>query len=272
VAGYGDDHQSFARTGNNAVPASDLSFSIAVPVGAWHPLLPQALASLTTHEARVEIAFLDASGDPRVARAADASGISFAYRRAGPDAGQSAAIAEGWRETGGGILGWLNADDLLENGALDVAAAAFAADPGLDVFYGDTVIIDGEGRDLGRHGQVADISPLLRRSNTISQPSCFARRGAVEAIGGIDEALRFTMDWDLWVRLHAAGARFERTEAVLSRVHWGPETKTASLSAGRLGEMARIVRRHAGPWSAFKTVIAAIGHGILEHPRRRPIQ
>ncbi|TRO95887.1 hypothetical protein FKB34_05820 [Glycocaulis profundi] len=256
----------------NAVSASDLNFSIAMPVGAWHSLLPEALASLTTHEIPVETAFLDASGDPRVARAADASGLSFAYRRAGPDAGQSAAIAEGWRETGGGILGWLNADDLLVDGALDLAAAAFAADPELDVFYGDTVIIDAQGRDLGRHGQVADIGPLLRRSNIISQPSCFARRRTVEAIGGIDETLRFTMDWDLWVRLYEAGAKFQRTQAVLSRVYWGPETKTASLSVDRLGEMVRIVRRHAGPWSAAKTVMAAIGHGLLEHPRRRSVQ
>lgn len=244
-------------------------FAIALPVGAWHPLFPRMLDSIRTQNARVELALLDASGDPRVAEAAEASGLDFHYRRAGPDSGQAAAIAEGWRETGGEVLAWLNADDLLAPGALALASDAFARDPGLDVFYGDSTIIDAQGRDLGRHGQVADISPLLLRSNIISQPSCFVRRRAVDPLGGIDESLHYTMDWDLWVRLYMAGARFERTREVLSHVYWGADTKTASLSTRRLGEMARIAARHAGPWNAAKTVMATIHHGLFEHKQRR---
>lgn len=242
-------------------------FAIAIPVGSWHPLFPRVLESIARQECAVELALLDASGDARVAQAADASGLHFTYRREGPDRGQAAAIAEGWRETGGNILTWLNADDLLAPGALKRVSAAFAADPGLDVFYGDSAIIDADGREFRRHGQVADISPLLLRSNIISQPSCFPRRSAVERIGGIDETLCYTMDWDLWVRLYVAGARFERTDAVLSMVYWGPETKTASLSRKRLGEMAALVARHAGPVSAVKTVLATIGHGLRDYPR-----
>lgn len=243
-----------------------MMFSISIPVGSWHPLFPEVLASIARQGVPMELALLDASGDPRVAQAADRSGLAFAYRREGRDGGQAAAIAEGWRKTGGGILAWLNADDLLMPGALKRADTAFRDDPAVDVFYGDSVFVDRTGREIGGHGQVADMSPLLLRSNIISQPSCFVRREAVERIGGIDETLHYTMDWDLWVRLYVAGARFERTDDVLSMVYWGADTKTASLSVRRLGEMARIVRRHAGPWSAFKTVLATVGHGLFERP------
>lgn len=169
----------------------------------------------------------------------------------------------------GGLLAWLNADDILMPGALQAVREAFNRDPSLDVFYGDSMIIDIDGTDMGRHGQVADISPLLLRSNIISQPSCFVRRSAVDRVGGINEHLHYTMDWDLWVRLYISGAKFKHTDVVLSKVYWGAETKTASLSVKRLGEMARIVFRHVGPWSAMKTVIATVLHGLLELRRRR---
>ncbi|MCC5995277.1 MAG: glycosyltransferase [Oceanicaulis sp.] len=237
-------------------------FAIAMPVGAWHPLLPAALDSLRRQDMALEIAFLDASGDARVRDAADASGLDFAWRREGPDDGQAAAIAEGWAHTRAPILGWLNTDDQLTDGALAAVAALFEAHPGAGVVHGGSDFIDIEGRVTGAHGQLGEAGPLLYRANLISQPSCFVRRACVEAVGGINGALHYTMDWDLWVRLHAAGTPFVSTETVLSRVYMGEGTKTANLGVRRLWEIARLVNRHAGPWNAFKSTVSFALHPL----------
>ncbi|HCY54939.1 MAG TPA: hypothetical protein DF715_05245 [Oceanicaulis sp.] len=242
---------------------SQLSFACAVPVGAWHPFLPEALASLALQKAQLEIALLDASSDPRVAEAADLSGIAFAYRRHGPDAGQAAAIAEGWRETRGDVLFWLNADDRLLPGALGVVAKALEGRGQTpDVVYGGSDFIDRKGRVSGCHDQVADVSELLLRSNTISQPSCFARRDAVERAGGLDESLHFVMDWDLWLRLYGTGARFKRVDKTLSAVYMGDDTKTGLLNGRRLIEVFSLVSRNAGSWAAVKSTLSLAGHTL----------
>jgi GT2 family glycosyltransferase len=240
--------------------AEPIRFAAVMPVGAWHPLLPSALDSLAQQDAPLEIAFMDASADPRVADAAKASGLQFSVRREGPDAGQADAIAQGWAQTRSDIVFWLNADDRLKPGALAQASQAFARDRDLAVFYGGSEFIDISGRIIGVHDQVDAVSDLLYRSNIISQPSCFARRDWVERVGGVNRSLHYTMDWDLWIRLYAAGARFERTDAPLSQVYMGAGTKTADINLRRLGEIAALVNRHAGAFNALKSVFAFATH------------
>ena len=237
-------------------------FAIAMPVGGWHPLLPAALDSLARQEMALDIAFLDASGDQRVAAAANASGLDFAYRRAGPDAGQAAAIAEGWAHTRAPMLGWLNADDLLVPGALSAVVQAFDADPNAGVVHGGSDFIDETGQIIGFHDHAGEAGPLLYRSNLISQPSCFMRRDCVDAVGGVDATLVYTMDWDLWVRLYANGVKFRRIDRTLSHVYMGPGTKTADINPRRLSEIARLVNRHAGPWNAFKSTLSFALHPL----------
>ncbi len=231
------------------------SFAFSIPIGAWHPLLPAALRSLALQEVELHVAVMDASGDSRVRRALDTCGLDFAYRREGADQGQAAAIAEGWRAVDGDILGWLNADDVLMPGALASVRSRFLTDPEVEAVYGNSAIIDAGGTVRGLHGQLADVSEALLRSNCISQPSCFVRRHAVERVGGLNEELVYTMDWDLWVRLFLNGARFVRTPEVFSAVFWGAGTKTAQFSARRVWELTRLSLKYAGARSAARTLL-----------------
>ncbi len=233
-----------------------VSFAAAIPVGSWHDFLPQALESLAIQPPPLSVALLDASGDPRVAEAARACGIDFAYWRTGPDPGQSQAIAEGWHHTEADFVFWLNADDRLMPDALDLVRAALEADPELDVVYGQTDFIDHSGNPVEKHDQVDTISPLILRSNIISQPSCFVRRSAVTAVGGVDPGLDFVMDWDLWVRLYQSGAKFKLLQHTLSSVYMGHGTKTHQVSLRRLQEVFRLVHRNKGVWAATKSTLS----------------
>lgn len=245
--------------------APSLRFACAVPIGSWHAFLPAALESLACQDVPLDVALLDASGDPRVTDAADRSGIKFAYTRHGPDQGQSDAIAEGWANLGGDVLFWLNADDRLMPGALSRVSESFihAGEP--DIVFGGSDFINERGEIVGHHDQVADVTALLLRSNTISQPSCFARRSWIDRVGGVNRDIHFVMDWDLWTRLYLAGAKFTRIDETLSAVYMGEDTKTGLIAHKRLREVYALVHRNTGHWSAFKSTVSL----ALETLRRR---
>lgn len=241
---------------------SPLTFAVAIPIGSWHPFLPEAFASLAAQPFSLNIALLDASADPRVAQAADASGLTFAYRRHGPDQGQSDAIREGWSNTEGEVLFWLNADDRLTQNALEIVAKAFDENPNLHAVYGLSEFINEEGQTTGDHDQVAPISDMIFRSNIISQPSCFVKRHAINSVGGVNPSLHYVMDWDLWVRLYAAGMHFHFIPETLSRVYMGSDTKTDEIQIRRLKEVFNLVRRNRNTYEAFKSTLALIFHTL----------
>ncbi|MEZ5894187.1 MAG: glycosyltransferase [Parvularculaceae bacterium] len=241
------------------------TFAISVPIGAWHPLLPDCLASLAIQSPRPAVAILDASGDPRVAETVGRFSDLAAYHRAGPDAGQSDAIIEGWRHAPGDILGWLNADDALYPGALAEAAQRFASHPETDLFYGHSVIIGDDETVQGYHWAVEPPSDAILAGDTISQPSCFFRRSKLDEIGGLNPDLHYTMDWDIWVRLWRAGAKFEYTENVLSRVLWSRDAKTGGFSKRRREELERIIGAHNDPVRRIKSRFGFALHHLLEY-------
>ena len=240
-------------------------FAISVPIGAWHPLLDECLQSLVAQGGRAEIAALDASGDSRVAALLDKYENYLTYRRTGPDGGQSDAIVTGWRNMSASILGWLNADDALYPHALEVVAERFAAEPALDLVYGDSTIIDDKGAYRGFHWAVRPPGDEILAGCTISQPSCFFRREAVDKIGGLNCDLHYTMDWDLWVRLWRAGAKFGFIDEILSRVLWSENAKTGGFNVKRRAELERIIAAHSDLTSKTKSRIGFALHHLLEY-------
>jgi hypothetical protein len=80
----------------------------------------------------------------------------------------------------------------------------------------------------------------------VSQPGTLIRRGAWEALGGVDESLHLALDYDLWWRLYRrfGTPRFVDEFVAVNRVH--DETKTATLRARHYSEAIAVVRQHYG--------------------------
>jgi len=94
-----------------------------------------------------------------------------------PDNGQSHGLNKGFKKATGEIIGWINSDDLLANGAMYKVAAFFSVNLGVYSVVGDLEIISKEGNLINkltafRHDHKA-ISTLLRG---VIQPSTFFRR------------------------------------------------------------------------------------------------
>ncbi|MBB4658952.1 glycosyltransferase [Parvularcula dongshanensis] len=247
------------------------TFGITIPHGPrFEPRLAHTFASLAAQPVPVKVALCDASDDRRVHVLADRYAPLIAYRRHGPDAGQSAAINEGWEALDTDVLGWLNADDCLSPNALATVAAAFVAEPQTDVFYGQSLIANDQGHIIGVHPAIKPPSDRLYRDDIISQPSCFVRSGAVRSVGGVGDNLHYVMDWDLWCRLYEAGARFTMTKEVLSLVVWAADTKTANLFGRRFSEIDSVLKARVGPVARATSLASFTKFHLLQYgPRGR---
>lgn len=228
-------------------------FALSIPVGSWHPALPAMVRSVLQQSARPELAVFDASGDPQVARALEPLRHLSVHWHEGPDDGQAAAIQSGWDATTAPICGWLNADDVLYPDALQRASRHFSEST--DVVTGQSIFMDSLNSFTGLHPGIRVMGSSIRRGNIISQPSTFVRRECVDAVGGLDGSRHYTMDWDLWVRLFDAGARFRQTDEILSAVTMENGTKTSEFTTRRRAEILSILSRHWGPLTRAKSLV-----------------
>jgi glycosyltransferase involved in cell wall biosynthesis len=164
------------------------------------------------------------------------------------DGGQTEAINRAFAKTSGDIMAWINSDDILFPGALAYVADYFSRHPEIDVVYGHRVLIDADGREIGRWILPPHDDAVLSWADFVPQETLFWRRSIWEKAGGrVDESFRFAMDWDLLLRFRKAGARFARLPRFLGgfRVHADQKT-TADITDIGFREMNRLREREIG--------------------------
>ena len=168
-----------------------------------------------------------------------------------PDLGQADAINKGFRQSGGDVLGWLNADDLYCDGALSLVAREFEADPHLMMVYGDAYHIDAEGKFLDKYHNSDFRVEALALGCFICQPACLFRRELFETVGGLDTHLQYALDLDLWIRFGIAQKsnpswKFMYLPRVLAYSRMHRQNKTLCRREESLREIASVVRKHFG--------------------------
>ena len=101
-----------------------------------------------------------------------------------PDEGQADAINRGFRNTTGEIMAWLNSDDLLLPGTLSYVARYFAEHPGVDVVYGNRLMIDENDAQIGAWILPAHDDVVLTYADFVPQETLFWRRRLWDSVGG----------------------------------------------------------------------------------------
>ena len=137
------------------------------------------------------------------------------------DRGQSDGLNKGFRMATGDIVGWLNADEYYLPGAFRAIAHAYEANPRVDVFYGDGIFVDIQGRVLRtKPAHHFDYGILLYYGCFIATMSTFFRRAIFEQDLFIDIDYRIVMDFEYFVRLAKAGKQFGYTPSLIGAFRW----------------------------------------------------
>lgn len=136
--------------------------------------------------------------------------------------GIAAARNAGLAVARGRYVALLDSDDTWEPDYLAVQVAALDADPTLALVYPNALLV-GDHPHAGRtymdvcpsDGPVTFEAVLTQRCQVFI--SALIRRTSIERVGGFDPELRSVEDFDLWLRLLAAGERIGYHRRVLVR-------------------------------------------------------
>ncbi|MEM7117493.1 MAG: glycosyltransferase family 2 protein [Chloroflexota bacterium] len=148
-----------------------------------------------------------------------------------PDAGQAAAINKGFALASGDLLGWLNSDDLLLEGALFHLAKAYRQ-ASAAILFGDGVRFD-EMTNRSLHFRACHIDAATFEQASLQfgmrwcQPGTYFPRWLYEQIGSFDESYRYLFDQDWLCRaLQFSHAHYVGQSLAQIRLH--PESKTVA--------------------------------------------
>jgi GT2 family glycosyltransferase len=163
----------------------------------------------------------------------------------------------GLREAVGEWACFLHQDDLWLPGRLERLRNEMANPKGALILH-NAMFVGPDGQGLGlwtcpfREGTIPsnEFIERLLVQNFIAIPSPVFRREAVIHSGGLDEALWFSADWDLWLRLGAVGSvRF--IDEVLSafRIHPASQTAARKLQPNEWKQqLTTVLERHLESW------------------------
>lgn len=151
---------------------------------------------------------------------------------------------------------FLHQDDVWLPGRLAAVRALMSRYPEVDCFLTAARFIDVAGARLGSWSPPMDALPavmpasrVLERllvQNTLAIPAPLFSTELARRLGGLDESLWYTADWDFWLKLASAGSMaYLPEETVGFRVHPGSQTVVRSGDATLFrAQMETVLQRH----------------------------
>jgi glycosyltransferase involved in cell wall biosynthesis len=223
--------------------------SVVIPTYDHRATVGDALGSVfaQTFTDREVIVVDDGSTDDTAADLAPLAAAGRIRLLAEPHRGQAAARNRGLAEARGEYTAFLDDDDRWPADKLAWQVAALDADPdaamvfGFCESFGDGPVFRWPEADTPS-GFVRDA--FLARNRIISPGQTLFRTAALRALGGFDETLWGTDDWDCYLR---TAARWRCLYAHRLALHYRRHAGAASRDWPRLYRNARTVfHRHAG--------------------------
>lgn len=204
-------------------------FSIITPVLNQASTIEKCIESVVAQNVDVEHIIVDGGSTDGTVDLIRKHEDKLTFWISEPDRGQSHAINKGLERATGTWYNWLNADDQLNENALETV---------LRTAKSNTQVVVGKCRHIDQNGEtVAEGSARIWNSleatlgnYSMGQPSVFYRTQAVNQLGGLNENLHLCLDMDLWFRflLKFGQHQIQTTDTVLSEFLVHDEAKSSS--------------------------------------------
>jgi len=234
--------------------------SVVTPVHNGENYIAAALESVRGQSTEgIELVVVDDGSTDRTADIVKDFARSIAIRIISPGriGNWVGATNLGLREASGEWACFLHHDDLWLPGRMARLRREMEKAEGALVLH-NAMFVGPDGRKLGPwtcpfDDGVVPSDQFIERllvQNFIAIPSPVFRRSAVIESGELDEALWFTADWDLWLRLGAMGpVRFIAETLTAFRVHPASMTAARKLLPGEWEQqLTAVLARHLPKW------------------------
>ncbi len=232
-----------------AFAARTLQLSFVIPTRNQAPFIRECIDScLAQNIADSEILVLDGASTDGTQDVLASYGDKIQWRSQ-KDRGQSDAVNQGIAMAKGELIAWINSDDYYTDArALPRIIEAFAHDPRLDIVYGDGMRVKIDGEPIGPYhaAQYVDPATLVACPLTfVLQPCLVFRRSLYLAVGGLDEKLHYTMDYDLWLRMFPAARAVKKLDATIASARYHSDAKSVMAMGKQAREAYAVKRDHA---------------------------
>jgi glycosyltransferase involved in cell wall biosynthesis len=187
---------------------------------------------------------------------------NIAYWISEKDNGQADAINKGLTKATGDVFNWINSDDYLEAGSLNVIGEYFAGNPGKNILCGFTRCFfddDNSTSHTYRMGIKKTATGTILNIE-MNQPGTFYRMNIVKALGGINASLRYVFDDELWIRFLAKYGvdTIGTTEKLLAQFRLHKDSKSVLDGYAKFIEESKEVWLFLAEKLAFSANIAGL--------------
>lgn len=231
---------------NRLNPSAKPLVTIAVPSFNQGRFLDDALQSIFDQDLPVEVFVADGGSTDDTPAIIQRWEHRLSGWRSHPDHGQANAINECIAKGTAPYVAWLNSDDLYLPGGLRALIDALERKPDRQVAYGKAWNVDAERKRTSRVWVQPFSEKRLATRCIVSQPATLIRRGAWEAVDGLDETLHMSLDYDLWWRLFRKFGALAYVEHEIAANRNHDQTKTRTNRKRQHLESMAVVRRHHG--------------------------
>ncbi len=194
------------------MPAPGPLVSVVIATRNRAALLPASARSVLAQSAAdLELILVDDASDdatPEAMAALAAADPRVRILRLPRRAGLAGARNRGIEGARGEYVAFNDDDDLWLPDKLERQLAGFRVCPEAALVYSPMIVVGTDGRERRVGANARDGHAALRRllrGNFIGVPCVLVRREALVCAGCFDEELPALEDWDLWIRLAAAG-------------------------------------------------------------------
>lgn len=230
-----------------------MAVGVLIPVRGFAPYLAEAIDSVLAAQVHQVIVVDDGSDSPVTLGSEHAARVKL-VRRATPG-GPAVARATGLDalDTAVDLVALCDADDAWADGKMEAQLRALTAAPEAGWCFGRALVVGPDGRPTGERwaelqGGVQpakSLGPELYRRNSVPTSSVVLRRDAVHRVGGFEAPVFVAEDWELWLRLCAAGLSAVVEPEAVVRYRRHPGGLTADVAALARAQL-EVHERHAG--------------------------